>query len=89
MDTSRCNDTLSGVLSLSNCDQTANISEFFGDESPTIQNDLNHRSLAHAAIYARLNTKTVDHALRSPRRRERDEGGGVQGRAAVGVEAGR
>jgi len=33
MYTYRWNDTLSRVLLLSNCDQTADISEFFGDES--------------------------------------------------------
>jgi hypothetical protein len=38
---------------------------FFGDESPTIQNDLNYDSLPHTAIYARLNTKAVDRALQT------------------------
>jgi hypothetical protein len=34
-----------------------------GENLPTIQNVLNHRSLAPTSIYARLNTKAVDRAL--------------------------
>ena len=34
-----------------------------GENLPTIQNVLNHRSLAPTAIYARLNTQAVDRAL--------------------------
>ncbi|HEV8328462.1 MAG TPA: site-specific integrase [Nitrospiraceae bacterium] len=36
-----------------------------GENLPTIQNVLNHKSLAHTAIYARLNTKAVDRALQT------------------------
>ena len=34
-----------------------------GENLPTIQNVLNHRSLTPTAIYARLNTKAIDRAL--------------------------
>jgi hypothetical protein len=34
-----------------------------GENLPTVQNVLNHRSLAPTSIYARLNTKAVDRAL--------------------------
>jgi len=34
-----------------------------GENLPTIQNVLNHRSLAPTSIYARLNTKAIDRAL--------------------------
>ena len=34
-----------------------------GENLPTIQNVLNHRSLSPTSIYARLNTKAVDRAL--------------------------
>jgi len=34
-----------------------------GENLPTIQHVLNHRSLGPTAIYARLNTKAVDRAL--------------------------
>lgn len=34
-----------------------------GENLPIIQNVLNHKNLAHTAIYARLNTKAVDRAL--------------------------
>jgi integrase len=34
-----------------------------GENLPTIQNVLNHRSLAPTSIYARINTKAVDRAL--------------------------
>lgn len=36
-----------------------------GENLPTIQNVLNHRSLTPTAIYARLNTKAVDRALQA------------------------
>jgi integrase len=36
-----------------------------GENLPTIQRVLNHTSLAHTAIYARLNTKAVDRALQT------------------------
>ncbi|OAI47491.1 hypothetical protein AYO43_04360 [Nitrospira sp. SCGC AG-212-E16] len=36
-----------------------------GENLPTIQNVLNHRSLANTSIYARLNTKAVDRALQA------------------------
>jgi integrase len=36
-----------------------------GENLPTIQNVLNHKTLAHTAIYARLNTKAVDRALQT------------------------
>lgn len=36
-----------------------------GENLPTIQNVLNHRNLAHTAIYARLNTKATDRALQA------------------------
>jgi len=36
-----------------------------GENLPTIQNVLNHRSLAPTSIYARLNTKAVDRALQN------------------------
>ena len=36
-----------------------------GENLPTIQSVLNHKSLAHTAIYARLNTKAVDRALQA------------------------
>jgi integrase len=36
-----------------------------GENLPTIQNVLNHRSLNPTAIYARLNTKAVDRALQT------------------------
>lgn len=36
-----------------------------GENLPTIQNVLNHRSLGPTAIYARLNTKAVDRALQT------------------------
>jgi integrase len=36
-----------------------------GENLPTIQNVLNHRSLVHTSIYARLNTKAVDRALQA------------------------
>jgi integrase len=36
-----------------------------GENLPTIQNVLNHSSLAHTSIYARLNTKAVDRALQA------------------------
>ncbi len=32
---------------------------------PTIQSVLNHRSLAHTSVYARLNTRAVDRALQA------------------------
>jgi integrase len=36
-----------------------------GENLPTIQRVLNHKSLAHTAIYARLNTRAVDRALQT------------------------
>ncbi len=36
-----------------------------GENLPIIQNVLNHKNLAHTAIYARLNTKAVDLALQA------------------------
>ena len=36
-----------------------------GENLPTIQTVLNHRSLTHTSIYARLNTKAVDRALQA------------------------
>jgi hypothetical protein len=36
-----------------------------GENLPTIQNVLNHRSLTPTSIYARLNTKAVDRALQT------------------------
>ena len=36
-----------------------------GENLPIIQNVLNHSSLAHTSIYARLNTKAVDRALQA------------------------
>jgi integrase len=36
-----------------------------GENLPTIQTVLNHKNLAHTAIYARLNTKAVDRALQA------------------------
>jgi integrase len=36
-----------------------------GENLPTIQNVLNHRSFVHTSIYARLNTKAVDRALQA------------------------
>ena len=36
-----------------------------GENLPTIQSVLNHRSLAHTSVYARLNTKVVDRALQA------------------------
>jgi integrase len=36
-----------------------------GENLPTIQRVLNHTSLAHTSIYARLNTKAVDRALQT------------------------
>lgn len=36
-----------------------------GENLPTIQNVLNHSSLTHTSIYARLNTKAVDRALQA------------------------
>jgi integrase len=36
-----------------------------GENLPTIQTVLNHKSLAHTAIYAPLNTKAVDRALQT------------------------
>lgn len=39
------------------------ISPWTAENLPTIQNVLNHRSLAPTSIYARLNTKAVDRAL--------------------------
>ena len=36
-----------------------------GENLPVIQHVLNHRSLAHTSIYARLNTKAVDRALQA------------------------
>lgn len=36
-----------------------------GENLPTIQNVLNHKSLVHTAIYARLNTKATDRALQA------------------------
>ena len=36
-----------------------------GENLPTIQNVLNHRSLSPTSIYARLNTKAVDRALQA------------------------
>jgi site-specific recombinase XerD len=36
-----------------------------GENLPTIQNVLNHRSLSNTSIYARLNTKAVDRALQA------------------------
>jgi integrase len=36
-----------------------------GENLPTIQNILNHTSLAHTAICARFNTKVVDRALQA------------------------
>jgi integrase len=36
-----------------------------GENLPTIQTVLNHRSLAHTSLYARLNTKATDRALQA------------------------
>ncbi|ULA61740.1 MAG: hypothetical protein LZF60_360087 [Nitrospira sp.] len=44
---------------------TASYLAMQGENLPTIQSVLNHRSLAPTSIYARLNTKSVDRALQA------------------------